>query len=508
VRDRVLWGARAVLLAGPIALSFFTGGYFDEARAWAGLIAWVLVVVAGLAAPRLLPRSTAGRMTLVGLGLLAGWTLLSTLWASIASDAYHRGQIAVLYVGGLIAAYALLSERRHIRSGEVAVAAGAVIVVGYGLSERFLPGLLQFSRSSSAFGRLEQPLTYWNAMGELAAIGLILSLRICGDRTRGRGLRMIATAAAVPLGMGLYLSFSRGALFSAFAGLITLALIAPSREQWRSGALALAGAVLAAVAAAPFQGVTSLTGSLSARERDGAIVLGLTLLIVLVALGAQWKLLRVPVPGVWRLPRRAPVIVAGVIAAGLAVAIVAGAKENSKHLSVGANRLETLQSNRYAYWSVAWRAFRDEPIRGVGAGGWAVYWTRYRKIDEFASDAHSLPLQTMAELGLVGLLMLGVLVGGGVATGAQALERAPALAAGPVSATVVYAVHAPLDWDWQMPALTLFALLLLGSLISLADHPAQGESGDKATPKADLGLPGGASRSGSDGDRRVVSRKG
>ena len=43
------------------------------------------------------------------------------------------------------------------------------------------------------------------------------------------------------------------------------------------------------------------------------------------------------------------------------------------------------------------RAFADEPLRGVGAGGWSVYWLRYRTVDEFAQDAHSLPLQTLAE---------------------------------------------------------------------------------------------------------------
>ena len=58
------------------------------------------------------------------------------------------------------------------------------------------------------------------------------------------------------------------------------------------------------------------------------------------------------------------------------------------------------------------RAFGDEPIRGVGAGGWAVYWLRYRPIGEFANDAHSLPVQTLAELGLVGLALLAMFLAG------------------------------------------------------------------------------------------------
>ena len=46
MRAAVLNTARAALLAGPTALAFFSGGYFDGPRAWAGLLAWALVAVA------------------------------------------------------------------------------------------------------------------------------------------------------------------------------------------------------------------------------------------------------------------------------------------------------------------------------------------------------------------------------------------------------------------------------------------------------------------------------
>ena len=51
IRAGVLTVARGVLLAGPTALAFFTGGYFPEAQAWAGLLAWVLVAVALVVVP-------------------------------------------------------------------------------------------------------------------------------------------------------------------------------------------------------------------------------------------------------------------------------------------------------------------------------------------------------------------------------------------------------------------------------------------------------------------------
>src|SRR5437588_543042 len=177
-------GARAVLLGGPVALAFFTGGYFDEPRAWAGLVAWLLVVVAALALPRALPRGRTALIALGGLAALAAWTLASIAWAPIAGSAYHAGQIVVLYLGVLLAATMLLRERRWQRTVEPALAAGALIVIGYGISERLLPGVLHFSRSITAEGRLEQPLTYWNAMGELAALGFVRGAG--GGHGRGR----------------------------------------------------------------------------------------------------------------------------------------------------------------------------------------------------------------------------------------------------------------------------------------------------------------------------------
>jgi hypothetical protein len=103
-----------------------------------------------------------------------------------------------------------------------------------------------------------------------------------------------------------------------------------------------------------------------------------------------------------------------------------------------------------------------------------VWWLRYRPFDEFATDAHSLPLQTMAELGLVGLALLAVFLAG-VGVAARGAERAaPALAAGPIAAVVAYAAHAPLDWDWQMPAVTVIAIVLAGMLLALATPPPAG----------------------------------
>jgi uncharacterized membrane protein YidH (DUF202 family) len=469
-REGLLLAARGVLLAGATVLAFFTGGYFPEAQAWAGLVAWALVVLAVVLTPGSLPRRGGAWLAIGGLVLFGAWTLLSITWAPIAGSAYHAGQLVFLYAGVLLAAVLLLRDPRAQRAVEPALAAGALIVIGYGLAGRLLPGLLHFARSSSAEGRLEQPLTYWNAMGALAALGLVLSTRLSGDVRRPAALRTAATAGSVPLALGLYLSFSRGALFAGAAGLVALIVAAPRREQLASIALAIGAGAIASAVASPLGGVTKLMGSLGTRERQGAIELAVLVVTTLTAALVHWGVVqRIPSRPL-RLPRHAAWLATAVICAGLALAVTIGSKEaTSSPSNTGAGRYATLQSNRYAYWHVALKAFAHEPVRGVGAGGWAVWWLRYRTVSEFAQDAHSLPLQTLAELGLVGIVLLGSSFVGVALDARGAYQAAPALTAGPLAGLVTYAAHAPLDWDWQMPAVTVVAMVLAGLTIGLAE---------------------------------------
>jgi hypothetical protein len=464
--------AAGLLLAAPTVLAFFTGGYFAPARTIAGAAMWLLVALTLLGARpdrgRSSTRATVPAVSaLAALAGLAVWTGLSITWAPIAGRAYGATQITTLYLGAVLAAY-LLARRSPIAVGalEPALALGITIVTGYGLAERLLPGLLHYSRSVSAQGRLEQPLTYWNAMGELAALGLVLVARLAGDPRRPRAIRRLAAAAAAPLGAALYVSFSRGALFAALAGLVTVTVAAPSRAQARATAVALGAAILAAAAIGPLHGVTNLHGRLSSRETQGAIALGV--LVLLGSLAAA-----VPPGGAeaaarLKLPRRSGWIAAGIVCAGLALAIALGAKERSGvPLSGGAQRLVSLQSNRYAYWNVALKAFAHAPLNGVGAGGWSVWWLRDRPYPDGASNAHSLELETLAELGLVGAALLAAWLAATGLAAREAHRRDPAATAGLLAVFVTWLAHTPLDWDWQMPAVTLIAMCASGALLAL-----------------------------------------
>jgi O-antigen ligase len=423
-----------------------------------------------------LPRDRAGQLTLAGLVLLTAWSALSGTWAPLKGPAIDSVQRLVLYTGTLLVAIGALRIPRILRAVEPALSAGIVIVVGYGLAGRLLPSMLELDRSRGAGGRLEQPITYWNAEGALAAMGLVLCARLAGDRSRPGWMRVAAAAAGAPLGAGVYLSYSRGAIAVAVLGLIVLVAAAPSRAQVRAAALALAAALVAAAVSAAFPAVASLDGPVDHRARDGAIAL---VLLAAVAVGAGFATARglaAPAVAAPRWTRRLGPLSAGLFAAAAIGLVIAGLSERpgDAQLSAGANarRLTTTTSYRYEYWRVALRAFRREPLTGLGVGGFRVAWLKERPVAERVRDTHSLELEFAAELGLPGLLAFLLLVGGVGAAARTAVQRQPELAAGAAATTLAWFVHASIDWDWQLPAVTLPAVTLAGVLLSVAERPA------------------------------------
>src|SRR5262249_29789277 len=164
---------------------------------------------------------------------------------------------------------------------------------------------------------------------------------------------------------------------------------------------------------------------------------------------------------------------AALVAAGL---IVGGLQEKvsaAKLATANPSRLTSVSSNRYEYWRVGVRAFAHHPLDGLGAAGFRVYWLRERPIRESVQQVHSIELESAAELGIVGLLALLVMVGGVGWAGRRAMRADTALAAGSVAALLVWFLHASIDWDWQIPAVSLPAIALAGALIALGERPAE-----------------------------------
>ena len=479
MRRAVLALAAAVLLVGPTAIAFFAGGFFEEPRLTAGLVAWALVLVVAFAAPLPLPTSRAGRAAVAGLVLLTAWSAASLAWAPLAGPAVAAVERLLLYLAALVAAIGLLRLRGPRTAVEPVLALGALVVIGFGLTARLLPELLHQEVSWSAGDRLERPLTYWNAQGLLAAMGFVLCVRLAGSHLRPVAMRVAAAAACAPLAAGVYLSLSRGAIAAAIVGLAVLVGAAPTRAQLRAVAVALATGVGAAAVAAAAPGATALSGTTAERQRDGAVVLALLALIMLAAGLATRRSALAERRTTPALPfaARLPAVAAGVVAVAVAGLVIGGlgeraGSEDAQRASDRASRLTSVSSNRYEYWRIATRAFADDPLKGAGAGGFRVVWLQERPIPESVRDVHSLPLELAGELGLVGLLGLALL-GGGVGFAARrAVRRDAAAAAGAIAVCTTWALHASIDWDWQMPAVTLPVLVLAGGLIALGEERA------------------------------------
>jgi hypothetical protein len=480
-------------------LAFFSGGYFTGSRLVAGIVAWTLL--AGL----LVARRPRLPLAFAALALLVGWTWLSTLWAPLGAPASASVELGLLYLGALGAAFVAL--RGAARAVEPVLAGGVLVVIGYGIAGRVLPDLVELSRTRSAGGRLDQPLTYWNATGALAALGLVLCARLAGDRTRPLALRAAAAAGSAPLGLGVYLSYSRGALTALGVGLAVLIALAPTWPQLRAGAIALEAAALCA-------GVASLLPAVTAAEGDDFAAQGAILLVVLLAAMAGAAALQAwsaraeedgttptgplgaraeedgttptgppGAPGTgdrgaaerrsdarWappthRIARAAVVAAVALTLAPFAAAVVDPDDEpRDPAFGATAHRFTDAGSRRFDYWEAALKGFASDPAFGRGAGGYQAIWLEERDVRERVVDAHSLELETAAELGLVGLALLALFLGA-VATAAPRAGRVqPGLAA----ALAVYGAHSAIDWDWELPALTLVAVVLAGAILGAA----------------------------------------
>jgi hypothetical protein len=474
------------LVVGPVALAFWSGGYFDGPRLVAlGGVAVVLLVLAVVApAGSLLPRGAGPWAAVAGLSLLAGWVALSRGRSVLPDVAGDDAERVLLYAGFLVAGSIAWRRRDLARLAEPLVAGGILVVLLYALAGRWLPGIVSLTATANAGGRLEQPLTYWNAMGLVAAIGVVLCVRMAGDAERSADLRAGAAAAVVPLGCGVYLSFSRGALAALAAGLVVLFVCAPTRAQVRAGLVALVASGVAVAVCATLPGVRALEGGAGTRERQGLVALAVTLLGAAAAATLADRIGRserrdgmrafaLPVAARWVAALLVVMTVAVPVLAARSSGVGRVAAAGQPQFGASTRRLTSLESNRYAYWRVALLAFRAHPVSGVGSGSFKAEWLRQRTIDDPAKDAHSLELETLAELGLVGFAMLLAVLGGVAASARRVWRCDPGLAAGPAAGLTVFLIHSGLDWDWEIPGATLPALTLAALLVARASAPAE-----------------------------------
>ena len=447
--ERVLVAAVPASLI--VALAWSSGGYFP--RTWGVVLlveAIALASVAILAARVHLGRR--GFLVVSSLLGLAGWQLVSRAWAIDPDATVLEAERTALYAGA-VATTLLVVDRRRAPDVVLGVLLGAGTVTVGGLAQHVL---------GSPGERFELPVGYANAAGILAAITLLLGLGLSSDDHAWR--RAVGAGLGPPAAVALYLSLSRGALLAAALGLVVLvATLRPASRLARSGVAAVPAGAAAVVAAS-----VDLLDDRGATTREALALLMLALFAAAASVLAA-RAPRIRVRGV----SSTVAIAAGAVAATvlLAVIVVAGIHEiravgSAPARQQGApSRLLSSTSDRAEYWKVAARIVRDDPLGGVGAGGFERTWLRERPALIYVRDAHNLYLETLAELGPIGLVLVLVALLVPLAGVRPAAEAAAGPAA--LAAYTALVAHAVLDWDWELPAVTLCTLFLGVALLRL-----------------------------------------
>jgi hypothetical protein len=505
VRASVVGAVALATTSGVLtALAWRAGGYFPAAHLTAGAVAFgVLAVLACLRRP---PRAarTPALASLGALAALAAWTAISARWAPSPDTAMEDAQRVVVYLGLL--GLALMAARHLRRTGIVvwAVLGVIAVLVGAGLLSRLFPELLGYDRPPSTFlgYRLSYPLGYWNAFGSLGAMGVVIAASLAADARSRPWARGVASALAVGLCATAFLSFSRGAIIALAVGLL-VAVLVTSRRWSLLGAIAIV-APFAAAAILRVDGVEALTTRSdggAAQADAGAAYAPFLLGCMLLAGVAQTALARgarnpLVVAAQDRLARPLTVVVTAVAIVGaLGVYVVWGDTVEGRTASAierverfaerewdefmrpgqfqtgeGTERLATGAGTRSDLYRIAIDGFEARPLVGEGSGAFEYRFARDRKIREKVRDAHSLPLETLSELGLIGGVLLALFLGGVVAALRRERRTKARLTGAQVAAVAggcaAWLAHAAVDWAWQLPAVTGCALLLAAAVLS------------------------------------------
>jgi hypothetical protein len=477
--------ATAVVALAILALALPNGGYSASVYAGATVAVWWLVLL--VLAFGLGPRDRIPTTAIVAGAALAGFAILSMLsiaWADDAGRAYAEAIRAAGYAG-LFALVVIATRRGEAGPWLAGVAIGFVAVAVLALLSRFLPSLPGGDDQIAAdiplaAGRLSYPIGYWNGLAASMAIAIVL-LGWLGGSARTRAARALAAGALPACGLVIYLASSRGGAAAAVVGLAVLLVFGGERLR-QLAALAIGGlgaGVLVLLASSRDELVNGVPGDTAANQ--GHEMLAATLLVVAAAIAAAW-LLDDAIRG-WTLPRSA--VRAGLIAGAVLLVVGLIAADPARRLDefndppkdepptadfLASHNTSTSGSGRYQFWSAALDAFEEDPVKGIGAGGYEAFWNQHGSIARTTRNAHSLFLQTLGELGLAGLALLLIFFGA-AAVGAYRrppggdglLQSSAALA---VVATGV--VSAAIDWAWALPA--AFAPVVIG--VALLTGPA------------------------------------
>ncbi len=456
------------------------------------------VVAGGLVAAAIVAggytRRFWGGLTLALMGALLVVTALSITWAVEPSAAWEEANRTLAYLATMAAGVALVRlfpQRWPALLGGVALA--GVVVCGYALLTKVFPGALN---AGEVYARLREPFGYWNAVGLMAALAAPACLWLGARRSGHAALNALAYPALGLLVVTILLAYSRGALLALGCGCAVWFAIVPLRLRGVAvlATSALGGGLVAlwTFAQNPLSSDNVLLADrISAGRELGILLVAMVLVLLLAGMAIGFATAqRAPSPdtrrqaGIVVLTALAlvPVVFVGALALserGLGGSLSKGWKDlTDPQASTPANapnRLTAVGSVRARYWNEALKVFRAHEALGVGAGGYKTVRPRFRNDTLDVSHAHGYVVQTLADMGIVGMAVSLALLAAWLAAAQRTVGLLGAARRVPwtpervgmatlLAITVVFGVHSFVDWTWFVPGNAILALLCAGWL--------------------------------------------
>lgn len=450
-------------------------------------------------------RRLYGRWPALLLLAFAALSAVSVLW-SVQPDASWQDASRLFAYGAVMGLAVLLARTVPGRWSAVlgGVVLASAVVCGYALLTKVFPNDLG-AEQITYYARLREPYGYWNATGLAAALGAIGCVWLGARRSGHPLVSVLAFPALGIMLVTLLLAYSRGALAALLLGLALWFCVVPLRLR---GALVLltaavgAGIVVAWDFATPT--LTTNTATLAARilagHQLGVLLVAMVVVLTLAGLGVGFVLDSHRFPEPTR--RRVGTVLLSLPALAVLALLVALAAShrglygtvshdvgsltnpNAAIPSNGPNRLTALASARAAYWREALEIFSAHPALGAGAAGYETARLRYRTKPVNVAQAHGFVVQTLADLGIVGLVLALVLLGAWLVAAGRSTHpfnrrwsgwrwralSGPATRYTPervglltmICMVVTFGIHSFVDWTWYAPGLACAALLCAG----------------------------------------------
>jgi len=483
-----LWAP--ALAAAVFWVAYDEGSYSLTSRdSVAIFVLWGLVLAWGLG---VWPAARIPRAAVISGSLLAAfaaWTGLSALWAASAEKAFNEFGRVLLFLAVFTLAV-VIAPRASARRWIAGLALGVTAVGVLALISRLFPHLFsdtaQLAQAfPTASKRLSFPVDYWNGLATLVAFAFPLLLYFAVESPAV--VRGLAVAPFPALTATLYLTSSRGGWVAAVLGIVVF--VALTSRRWAAagavlvGGAASAGAVVLLLSRDELVNSPLTSPAAEGQGKSAALLIGLLCL----AAGIAYGLLSTVVPAPPRASRAAATAFSAALVVVAVAAIVAvhpvrhyqNFKEIPPELSsasVQEHLFSTSGNGRWQWWSSAVDEWHTRPVVGRGAGSYEAWWAEHATIPAFVRDAHSLYLETLGELGLVGLALLLAFFVSALVTAARRLggrsdDERTAIAA-LVALVAAFLFEAGVDWMWEVTAVSLVAMFALGLLTGPATEPA------------------------------------